>query len=215
MKKRGKKMKKIFTKLMTMIIATLILLPTVVMAEEELVSSPTSIQEACSEEQIAFDHDYKNNQKGKVNIYLFRGNGCSHCHEFLQYLETIIDEYGKYINVVTYEVWENQDNAKLLEKVAEKFEEEVGGVPYIVIGEKTFSGYSSSMNEEIENLIKEEYEKEDRYDVMKELGVDTTVSNKKVESAKDKSSSDIIIVVAACIIIVGIASFAVMARKQN
>ena len=50
---------------------------------------------------------------------------------------------------------------------------------------------------------------------MKELGVDTTVSNKKVESAKDKSSSDIIIVVAACIIIVGIASFAVMARKQN
>lgn len=210
-------MKKLFVKLMTIITAVFMILPITVMAEEELKGNAMSIQEACAEEAIAFDHnDYKNNQEGKVNIYLFRGNGCSHCHEFLEYLESIIDDYGKYFNVITYEVWSNGDNGTLMEKAAEKLGKEVTGVPFIIIGEQTFSGYASSMNEQIESLIKEEYEKEDRYDVMKELGVDTTVSNSKVENnAKDSSTSDIIILVISVLIIGGVVILVVMARKQN
>ncbi len=210
-------MKKIWIRLMSIVTLFAMLMPISVMAEEESISSsPTSIQEACAEEEIAFDHDYKNNQENKVNVYLFRGNGCSHCHEFLEYLSSIIDEYGKYMNIVTYEVWENQDNGALMEKVADKFEEEASGVPYIVIGEKTFSGYSASMNEEIQNLIKSEYEKEDRYDVMKELGVDTTVSDVKVDNKANKtSSSDLIILIVSIVIIGGAITFVVIARKQN
>lgn len=211
-------MRNLFMKLATVITAILMFLPITVMAEEEeLKGNAMSIQEACAEEEIAFDHDdYKNNQDGKVNIYLFRGNGCSHCHEFLTYLESIIDDYGKYFNVITYEVWSNGDNGTLMEKVAEKLGTEVSGVPFIIIGDQTFSGYASSMNEQIISLIKEEYEKEDRYDVMKELGVDTTVSNKKIENnAKDSSTSDIIILVVGILIIGGVAGLVVMARKQN
>lgn len=213
-------MKNLFVKVVTIVIAIFMLLPVTVMAEEEekaLKGNATSIQQACVEEEIAFDHkDYKNNQEGKVNIYLFRGNGCSHCHEFLQFLESIIDDYGKYFNVITYEVWNDADNGALMEEVAKKFEEEASGVPYIVIGEKTFSGYSSTMNEEIIDLLKEEYEKEEKYDVMKELKVDTTVSNEKIENTiKSSSSSDVIVLIIGIVVIGGIILFAVMARKQN
>ena len=103
-----------------------------------------------------------------------------------------------------------------MEKAAEKLGTEVTGVPFIIIGKQTFPGYASSMNEQIESLIKEEYEKEDRYDVMKELGVDTTVSNSVVENnAKDSSTSDIIILVISVLIIGGVVVLVVMARKQN
>jgi len=218
-RKEVKEMKKIWIRFVGVLALFTMLMPISVMAEEEksedIQSSPTSIQEACAEEEIAFEHDYKNNQKNKVNVYMFRGNGCSHCHEFLEYLSSIIDNYGKYINVVTYEVWENQDNAALMEKVAEKFEEEASGVPYIVIGEKTFSGYSSSMNEEIIDLIKEEYEKEERYDVMKELDVDTTVSEEKVKNNAESSVSDVVVLVIGLVVIGGVVAFAIMARKQN
>jgi len=200
---------------MTVVIMGMMLLPITVMAEDELKGNATTIQQACAEEQIAFDHDYKSNQEGKVNIYLFRGNGCSHCHEFLEYLESIISEYGKYINVVTFEVWEDSTNSALMEKVAEKFEEDASGVPYIVIGEKTFSGYSSSMNEEIESLIKKEYDKEDRYDVMKELGASIEYSAEEVENTKEKSSSDLVVLIIGLVVIGGVTLFVVMARKQN
>ncbi len=212
-------MKKILLSLFTVAVASLLFLPTIVMAEEDTIKgNATSIQEACAEENIAFDHsDYKNNEEGKVNLYLFRGQGCSHCHEFLEYLESIIDEYGKYINVITYEVWNDTENSSLMEKVASKLGEEASGVPFIIIGEKTFPGYSSSMNEEIQNTIKEEYEKEEKYDVMKELGVDTSVSNKKVDNKASSgiSTSDIIVIVVAIIIIGGIVLLVVTARKEN
>lgn len=209
-------MKRLWKSVMMIVITIMMILPISVMAEDEkLKGNATTIQQACAEEQIAFDHDYKSNQEGKVNIYLFRGNGCSHCHEFLQYLESIIDQYGKYINVVTFEVWGDNTNSDLLEKVAEKFGDDASGVPYIVIGEKTFSGYSSEMNEEIELLIKEEYEKEDRYDVMEELGASIDFSTEEVDNTVEKSSSDIIILVVGLIVIGGITFFVVMARKQN
>lgn len=213
-------MKKLFVKIVTIVIAVFMFFPVAVMAEEEekdLKGNATSIQQACIEEEIVFDHeDYKNNQEGKVNIYLFRGNGCSHCHEFLQFLESIIDDYGKYFNVITYEVWGDADNGTLMEEVAKKFGEEASGVPYIIIGKKTFSGYSSSMNEEIIDLLKEEYEKEEKYDVMKELQVDTTVSNEKIENTiKSSSSSDIVVLIIGIVVIGGIIGFVIMARKQN
>lgn len=209
-------MKRLWKSVMMIVITIMMILPISVMAEDEkLKGNATTIQQACAEEQIAFDHDYKSNQEGKVNIYLFRGNGCSHCHEFLQYLESIIDQYGKYINVVTFEVWGDNTNSDLLEKVAEKFGDDASGVPYIVIGEKTFSGYSSEMNEEIELLIKDEYEKEDRYDVMEELGASIDFSTEEVDNTVEKSSSDIIILVVGLIVIGGITFFVVMARKQN
>ena len=73
---------------------------------------------------------------GKVVIYLFRGQGCPHCTDAENWIESIKKEYGYMFIVKNYEVWYDADNAELMEKVAESRDEEVMGVPYIVIGDK-------------------------------------------------------------------------------
>ena len=96
-------------------------------------------------------------QKKKVNLYLFWGNGCPHCEAEIKYLDSIVDKYGKYVNIFALETWYNKDNKKLYEKLAEKMGDEAEGVPYTIIGEKTFSVYSEEMNDEIIKAIKSQY----------------------------------------------------------
>lgn len=106
------------------------------------------------------DVTYDNN---KVNIYFFWGDGCPHCEEGFKFLDSISDEYGKYFKLNKFEVWNNEENAELMEKFAAKMGDEVSGVPYIVIGEKTFKGYSERYEESIKEAIKEQYK--NSYDV--------------------------------------------------
>ena len=92
--------------------------------------------------------------KNKVNIYLFWGNGCPHCEDFLDFLEENTD-YKELYTLNTFEVWYNQDNYNLMNEFATALDEDVMGVPFIVIGNKSFKGFSSSLEEEILNAIKE------------------------------------------------------------
>ena len=92
--------------------------------------------------------------KNKVNIYLFWGNGCPHCEDFLDFLEENTD-YKDLYTLNTFEVWYNQDNYNLMNEFATALDEDVTGVPFIVIGNKSFKGFSSSLEEEILNAIKE------------------------------------------------------------
>ena len=101
--------------------------------------------------------------KNKVNIYFFWGDGCPHCEEGFKFLDSISDEYGKYFKLNKFEVWKNEDNAKLMEQFASKMGDEISGVPYIVIGERTFKGFSEKHKESIKTAIKEQYK--DSYDV--------------------------------------------------
>lgn len=103
---------------------------------------------------------YDNN---KVNIYFFWGNGCPHCEEGFKFLDSISKEYGKYFKLNKFEVWENEDNAKLMEQFANKMGDEISGVPYIVIGNRTFKGFGEKHKEAIKDAIKEQYK--NSYDV--------------------------------------------------
>lgn len=108
----------------------------------------------------------------KVHVYMFKGDGCPHCTEAESYFKTLEKEYGDQFDLVTYEVWYNEDNAEMMQKIAEMRGEtnNARGVPYIIIGDKSFGGYSSSMNQEILIQIQETF-KEDpdtRYDVIEE-----------------------------------------------
>jgi protein-disulfide isomerase len=131
----------------------------------------------------------------KVNVYVFRGSTCSYCLKAVAYFSSIAKEYGKYFNLVTYEVWNNTDNAALMNKVASVLGDTVGGVPYIVIGDKSFAGYSDTMNSSIEAKIKEEYNSKTKYDVMDKL--DSSSTDKK-------SSIDLGLVAIILEIIIGI-----------
>ena len=93
----------------------------------------------------------------KVNIYLFWGNGCPHCEEFLNFLEEN-EDYKDLYNLNTFEVWYNQDNYNLMNKFANALDEDISSVHFIVIGTKTFVGFGETNKEEILNTIKEQHD---------------------------------------------------------
>ena len=112
--------------------------------------------------------DYKENDKQAV-IYMFRGQGCGFCRAFLTFLKSITEEYGDYFKLVSYEVWNDEKNVELWDKVASVTGEEAGGVPYIVIGKKVFAGYATdgSYDDDIKKAIMDQYNNPS-YDVVKE-----------------------------------------------
>lgn len=186
-------MKKIFMFIISIITIGMVLVPSTVNAEEKV----TNFEETINEEIATFQgqngyeeyvdklkkadlSNYKESDD-KINVYIFRGNTCSYCLKAIVYFASIAPEYGKYFNLVTYEVWNNSDNANLFKETAAFLNGSADGVPYIIIGEKTFNGYSESMNAEIETQIKKEYESSNRYDVLKEL---------KNNGGKEKSSNN-------------------------
>ena len=46
-------------------------------------------------EQVASDIKYNNE---KINVYFFWGNGCHHCEELINYLNTLPKEYANYFD---------------------------------------------------------------------------------------------------------------------
>lgn len=104
----------------------------------------------------------------KINVYIFHGDGCPHCAKALEFFDSIDEEYGKYYNLVKYETWTSffaSRNNKMMKKVAESFGEDLEklGVPYIIIGDKTFLGYTDSYKEDIKKAIVDAYN-DDNYE---------------------------------------------------
>ncbi len=129
----------------------------------------TNLEETLKAVNIEADlKNYKESDK-QTTIYLFMGETCGYCHKFLEYLASIVPEYGEYFKLQAYEIWNNSDNSKLMKKVANFLDESVGGVPFIVIGDKTFVGYTENYNEQIKSAIKEQYDSKDKFDVMNEM----------------------------------------------
>ncbi len=99
----------------------------------------------------------------KVNIYFFWGNGCPHCAEEFAFFESIKEKYEGYYNLYTFEVWYNEKNAELLNIFAENMNDKVTGIPYTIIGNKSFTGFSEKNKDEIINSIVEQHK--NSYDV--------------------------------------------------
>lgn len=148
--------------------------------------------------------------KDKVNIYFFSGEGCSHCEEFETWLDEIKPEYGNLFEVKDYETWYNEENESLMEKVAKTRGEEAEGVPYIIVGEKSWQGFADEYKQEILDQIKLMFEKDvsERYDVMSLINKNT--NNQKVASSENNIDEETTIeshdngATAALLIIVGI-----------
>lgn len=139
--------------------------------------------------------------ESKMNIYIFRGEGCPHCEDALNFFDSLDEEIKNKFNLKTYEVWYDEANKKLLTKVSEKLGEEVNSVPYIIVGKKTFLGYDDSIGEEIKNEINTLYDSQEYYDVM--------------EGLNTNDSSDIIVVTIFSLVIIGIITLIIVARKRQ
>lgn len=104
----------------------------------------------------------------KITIYIFRGNGCGHCANAINYFNELGDEYADYFEVKTYETWYNENNNNLGKAVAEKFDYEFDGVPFIVVGEKYVGGFGSTTGETLIEYALDYYQDKKYKDVVKE-----------------------------------------------
>lgn len=96
-------------------------------------------------------YNIKNDEK--VNIYLFYSKICPHCQKEEKYFETLKEKYQDKINIYTYEVTENKTNNEIMKSLKKELKENSQGVPFTIIGSKTFLGYDESLNERIEITI--------------------------------------------------------------
>ena len=81
-----------------------------------------------------------NKEKNLVNIYLFYSDTCPHCAKEEELLDEIMDKYDN-VRLYKYEIGD-EDNSKLLDEVASLYDTTVSGVPFTVIGDKIYKGFS-------------------------------------------------------------------------
>ncbi|NLH44966.1 MAG: hypothetical protein GX451_02365 [Acholeplasmataceae bacterium] len=90
-----------------------------------------------------------------VRAYLFYGNGCPHCAKERDFLKKLDEKYPQ-LEVKEYEIYYNQENNALLQKVAMELKTDVGGVPFLVIGDKYYIGFAEGItSQKVESRIAE------------------------------------------------------------
>ena len=92
-----------------------------------------------------------------VNVYFFWGDGCPHCAKEKEMLYDLADKNDNII-IHAYEVYNSKENQELMKKKAEKLNTTVSGVPFTIIEEEYFVGYSETYTKKaiiktINNLI--------------------------------------------------------------
>ena len=144
----------------------------------------------------------------KVNVYFFYGDGCSYCAQAEEFFNSIEDEYGDHYNLVMYETWNNSYNVDFMNEVSDLKKEEPEGVPYIIIGDQSWQGYTSSYDEEIISKIEADYNTavDERYDIMNYIDdINPELLEEKGYASDIAAVIAIILVVAAFCVSIGYA----------
>ena len=106
-------------------------------------------------------------KENTVNIYFFHSYTCPHCKSESKLLEELEKTYDN-INIYKYEISED-NNTELLSQVGELFNTKITGVPFTVIGEKYYIGYSEENTKKTFISTIEYYSKYKYNDVVGEL----------------------------------------------
>ncbi len=148
----------------------------------------SNLEETLESENIKYKIGGYKESPDKVNIYLFRGQGCDRCQDFLKFVsDTLLKDYSDYFNLVSYEVYNHPQNEDLLNKViAHLNDKSIDGVPLILVGDGYFIGYDKSMNSSILKELEEAYNAKERVDIIDE--VTNTEEEKKTETDKPNRS---------------------------
>lgn len=158
---------------------------------------------------IPFTVHAEGEESKEVKVYFFRGEGCSHCAEAEAWFQSIEEEYGSYFQIIDYETWYNRENSELMQRVAKARGEKAEGVPYIIIGNQSWNGFTESYGSEMIERIKSEFEKDvkDRYDIINLLP--------EIEKEKDSTGSDILALIIILVVFGGICFGVYKARKKT
>jgi len=101
-------------------------------------------------------------EQNKVYISFFYGDGCPHCDKEKAFLKKLVQEFPS-VEVRSFEVWNNRDNAKILQKFADKINQpgiSISSIPLTIIGSKVVSGYlnDETTGVKIRQVVKEHVE---------------------------------------------------------
>lgn len=169
-----------------------------------------NLDEILTQEKIEHDFSSYKETDDQITIYMFRGNGCSFCKGFLNYLNSIVPEYGKYFKVVSYEVWGDQANSELMGEVSTFFGQKATGVPYIIIGDQVFGGYSNRYDEAIKAAIKNLYDSKDRYDVFEAM------EQAKIDAKREEQIQKIMDIIPSIVVcFIGVITVLVISTNQK
>ncbi|MFA5408022.1 MAG: hypothetical protein WC343_04545, partial [Bacilli bacterium] len=88
-----------------------------------------------------------------VNLYLFYREDCMHCAALEKDLGEIKKDYPN-LRIYSYEVLSSSKNRSLMNEAASLLDVDVSGVPFTIIGTRSFSGYSATQTRaEIEYVL--------------------------------------------------------------
>jgi thiol-disulfide isomerase/thioredoxin len=113
------------------------LLIALIFASTALLTSPLAVSALPSRQEA-----------NKVVLYMFWGDGCPHCATAKPVLEDLAKKNPQ-VELRFYEVWYDDQNAALLDKMCAAYGFKATAVPTIFIGDKYWIGYSDQIAEEI------------------------------------------------------------------
>jgi glutaredoxin len=95
-------------------------------------------------------------QEKPLNLYFFWGNGCPHCEKEKIFLEKIKSNYPQVV-INDFEIYNNIENAKLLQKIGQTINLDVRGVPLVIIGDKPLVGFlnEQTTGQQIQLLVED------------------------------------------------------------
>ena len=86
-------------------------------------------------------------------LYAFYGEGCPHCGTpWFNFLDDLQNKYPN-LKVKIFEIYHNIENKKLFEEMLNQIGEDKRAVPCSIINNQAFFGFSTMVNNQIENAI--------------------------------------------------------------
>lgn len=162
----------------------------------------------------------------KIKVYLFRGESCTHCYDFLMYFNTHAKQFKDYMEIVSFETY--KDNQELKSKVNDFLnitdEKQRASVPLIVIGDWYHLGFGEDEGIEIINKALEAYQNDEYVDMVQKTIEETSVANnpETLQEACEKEGikvnndlSNAIVLGAVLLVMVGIiVAIAISTKKK-
>lgn len=160
--------------------------------------------------------------KSKVTIYFFRGYNCHYCEESLEYINKHKDEIPDNVEIVTYEVWKNENNEKLHQAVIKELdvnESYKNSVPFLVVGDQYKVGMEATDTDfkKLISMAEDALKSDDYKDVVSNLVKEQNIDVKSItfEDLYKGPNKTVTIVVYTIfgLVVLGIGAMIIFSRK--